>query len=79
VGVIMDGHHLQQSPDPVTALLARPQSWDEALASWSLIDFSTTSPKSRASASHVAARSRSLDERPLGLCVVQRMKVVLKT
>ena len=39
----------------------------------------SVSPKSLANESQMVASSMSLDERPLGTWVVQRMKVVLKT
>lgn len=64
----------QQSPDAAVAASARPPI-AQLGASW--VWGSTISPKSRARASQMLARATSLSERPRGLCVVHRMKVVL--
>ncbi len=69
---IVAAHYLgvQQSPAEAAAVLARPPR--------SQLVFSTsTSPKCLARKSQVTAMSKSLIDRPLGLCVVQRMNVVL--
>lgn len=62
---------MQQSPDEATARSAR--------LGIAQLSVGSCSPKSLASESQVAASSMSLDDRPLGTWVVQRMKVVLKT
>lgn len=72
---------VQQSPDVEATWSASPLSWqlwppdDDAAAAGAAS--SLTSPKLWAYPSQMAASSVSLADRPGGLCVVQRMKVVL--
>lgn len=62
---------MQQSPEKATARSAR--------LGMAQLSVGSVSPKSLANESQMVASSMSLDERPLGTWVVQRMKVVLKT
>lgn len=64
---------VQQSPAELAALLA------SCCIAQSSVGGSSISPKSPASESQTAAISASFADRPLGLCVVQRINVVLNT
>lgn len=73
----LDFFGVQQSPDVEATWSASPLSWQLWPSAAAAAASSFTSPKLWAYPSQRAASSVSLADRPGGLCVVQRMKVVL--